>query len=176
MEIIYTGEEIPLTITKSLFLAGPTPRQKEVKSWRPDALKLLDDMGFDGIVFVPEGRDGQFKMDYDDQIAWEEKYLNVSDCIVFWVPRDLSLDSQDFPKMAAFTTNIEWGTWASSGKVVLGAPEDAEKMAYLKHYAEEFKVPFSDTLTDALRAAMDKLDEGAERRGGERYVPLFIWQ
>lgn len=177
MQVVYTGEEMPQSFTKSIFLAGPTPRNnEEVASWRPDAIKLLDDMGFDGVIFTPENRDGQFGMDYDDQIEWEEKYLNVADCIVFWVPRDISPDSKGFPKMPAFTTNIEWGFWQDSGKVVLGAPEDAEKIAYLKHYAKEFRVPFSDTLTDTLRSAMDRLEEGAERSGGERYVPLFIWK
>jgi len=176
MQVVYTGEEMPQSFTKSIFLAGPTPRVEEVPSWRPDALKLLDDMGYDGVVFVPEDREGGVHLDYDHQIDWEDKYLNVADCIVFWVPRDISPDSTGFPKMPAFTTNIEWGTWADSGKVVLGAPEDAEKMMYLKHYAEEFKVPFTETLTETLKNAMDKVGEGAERSGGERYVPLFVWK
>lgn len=176
MDVVYTGEETPTKITKSIFLAGPTPRVEEVPSWRPDALRLLEDMGFTGTVFVPEDRDGGTHLDYDHQIDWEEKHLNVADCIVFWVPRDISPDSTGFPKMPAFTTNIEWGTWADSGKVVLGAPEDAEKMMYLKHYAEEFRVPFTETLTETLKNAMDRVGEGVERSGGERYVPLFIWQ
>ena len=177
MQVVYVGEDMPQSFTKSIFLAGPTPRNREeVSSWRPDAIKLLDDMGYDGVIFVPEDRDGKFKLDYNDQIGWEEKYLNVADCIVFWVPRDISHDSKGYPKMPAFTTNVEWGFWQDSGKVVLGAPEDAEKMGYLKHYAEEYKVLFSDTLTGTLRSAMDRLGEGVERKGGERYVPLFIWQ
>ena len=177
MEVVYTGEEMPESFTKSIFLAGPTPRNKEeVESWRPDALRLLEDKGFDGVVFVPEDRDGVFKKDYDDQIGWEEKYLNVADCIVFWVPRDLTLDSKEFPKMAAFTTNAEFGTWQDSGKIVFGAPEDAEKVAYLKHYCEKYNVPMSDTLADTLNDAMEMLGEGSERKGGERYVPLFIWE
>lgn len=175
MEIIYTGQEMPAKITKSIFLAGPTSRTKEVPSWRPDALKLLEDMGFTGTVFLPENSNGEVHLEYDDQIEWEEKHLNAADVIVFWVPRDLSLDSTGFPKRAAFTTNIEWGTWADSGKVVLGAPEDAEKIGYLKHYAEKFKVPFSESLAETLKNAMDMLGEGAERSKGERFVPLFIW-
>lgn len=176
MDVVYTGEEMPTKITKSIFLAGPTPRIDEVPSWRPDALRLLEDMGFTGTVFVPEDRGGGVHLDYDHQVDWEDKYLNVADCIVFWVPRDISPDSTGFPKMPAFTTNIEWGTWADSGKVVLGAPEDAEKMMYLKHYADEFKVPFTETLTETLKNAMDRVGEGAERSGGERYVPLFVWK
>lgn len=177
MEVVYTGEEMPEVITKSIFLAGPTPRNnKEQDSWRPDALKILEDKGYDGVVFVPEDRKGEFKLDYDDQVEWEEKYLNVADCIVFWVPRDLSLDSKDFPKMAAFTTNVEWGKWEKSGKVVFGAPKKADKNTYLKYYAEKYSVPVSDTLVDTLESAMDMVDNGAEREGGERYVPLFIWE
>lgn len=177
MEVVYTGEDMPQSFTKSIFLAGPTPRNnEEVPSWRPDAIKLLDDMGYDGVIFVPENRDGEFRMDYDDQIEWEEKYLNVADCIVFWVPRDIAPDSKGYPKMPAFTTNVEWGFWQDSGKVVLGAPEGADKMGYLKHYADEYNASFSDTLTGTLQDAMSKLGEGAERKGGERYVPLFVWK
>jgi hypothetical protein len=105
MQVVYTGEEAPKTLTKSIFLAGPTPRNKqEQESWRPDALKILEDKGYDGVVFIPEDRKGEFKLEYDDQVGWEEKYLNMADCIVFWVPRDLTLDSKGYPKMAAFTT------------------------------------------------------------------------
>jgi 8-oxo-dGTP pyrophosphatase MutT (NUDIX family) len=176
MKVVYAGEEMPEEFTKSIFLAGPTPRnKKEVESWRPDALKLLEDIGFDGVVFVPEPREVKENHVYEDQVEWEEEYLNVADCIVFWVPRDLTPDSTGFPKMAAFTTNVEWGAWADSGKVVLGCPEDAEKVTYLKYYADKYNVPVGETLTETLDLALEKLGDGAERSGGERYVPLFLW-
>jgi 8-oxo-dGTP pyrophosphatase MutT (NUDIX family) len=176
MEVVYTGEEMPEKFTKSIFLAGPTPRNKEEQeSWRPDALEILRDKGYDGVVFVPEGRDGHFRMDYDDQVGWEEKYLNVADCIVFWVPRDLTPDSKGYPKMAAFTTNVEFGTWADSGKIVYGAPPKATKNGYLKHYAEKYNAPVAESLVETLDNAMEMVKDGAKREGGERYVPLFIW-
>ena len=177
MHIVYTGEEMPEKFTSSIFLAGPTPRNpQEQKSWRPEALKILENIGYDGLVFVPDPRSGEFKLDYNDQVDWEEKYLNVADCIVFWVPRDLELDSKGYPKMAAFTTNVEFGFWADSGKIVFGAPPQAAKNGYLKHYCEQYKVPMSDSLEATLASAMEMLGDGAERSGGERCVPLFIWK
>lgn len=181
MQIVYTGEEMPYKFTKSIFLAGPSLRpdqEGELESWRKDAIQILKDKGFDGVIFCPENRDFKFKnkdFNYDDQVEWEDKYLNVADCIVFWVPRDLSLDKKNEPKLPAFTTNIEWGAWCQTGKVVFGAPEDAEKVNYLKYYADKYNVPVGDTLIETLDNAMEMIGDGAERVQGERYVPLFIW-
>ena len=181
MQTIYTSEDVPNTITKSIFLAGPSLRpgqEKEMDSWRKDALKILEDKGFDGTVFCPENKGFGFpdSFDYDDQIEWEEKCLNIADCIVFWVPRDLSVDDKGTIKLAALTTNIEWGAWADSGKVVFGAPEEAEKVRYLKYYANKYNVPTGDTLTETLENAMEMIGEGAERTDGECFVPLFLWK
>src|ERR1700735_618587 len=131
MEVIYTGEETPNTIVKSLFLSGPSrrPDQDKIKSWREDALQYLEEQGFDGTVFCPETRNGEFSPDfnYDDQVEWEDKHLNMADCILFWVPRDLSVDNKGKLKLPALTTNIEAGRWMNSGKVVFGCPPDLEK-------------------------------------------------
>jgi 8-oxo-dGTP pyrophosphatase MutT (NUDIX family) len=177
MQVIYAGEEMPEKVVKSIFLAGPTPRNKEEQSsWRPLALDFLDRMRYDGVVFIPEPRDGEFKLNYDDQVSWEEKYLNIADCIVFWVPRDIELDSKGYPKMAGFTTNVEFGAWADSGKIVFGAPPNATKNGYLKHYSEKYNVPVSESLGETLVHAVAMLENGAERTGGERHVPLFVWK
>jgi 8-oxo-dGTP pyrophosphatase MutT (NUDIX family)/nucleoside 2-deoxyribosyltransferase len=180
MQIIYTGEEVPEKIIKSIFLAGPSLRPNQlghVEQWRQDACQILNDIGFDGVVFSPENRDNKFldNFDYDDQVEWEDKCLNVADCIVFWVPRDLSKDEDGNPKLPAFTTNVEWGAWCDSGKVVFGAPEKADKIRYLEHYADFYKAPIAKSLTETLRNALEMVGEGAERVGGERFVPLFIW-
>jgi len=181
MQVVYTGEEMPETITKSIFLAGPSLRpgqEKEMESWRKNALQILDHKGYDGLVFCPENRDGKFdkSFSYDNQINWEEKYLNVADCIVFWVPRDLSLDKDGNLKLPAFTTNVEFGAWADSGKIVFGCSTDSEKNGYLKHYSEVYNAPVSETLADCMDDAMEMVGDGAERSGGERFVPLFVWK
>lgn len=178
MQIVYAHEKVPETINKSIFLAGPTPRSSDVESWRPDAIKILEDKGFDGHVFIPEPREGDWSKDYDAQIEWEEKFLNIADCIVFWVPRDLSLDEDGKLKMPAFTTNVEYGFWANSGKIVFGSPPDLKprKNTYLKYYADKYNIPVGESLTETLEHAMEMVGDGAERTGGEAYVPLFIWK
>lgn len=50
MQVIHALQKLP----KSIFLAGPTPRDKNTPSWRPQALEILRDMGFGGPVYVPE--------------------------------------------------------------------------------------------------------------------------
>ncbi|HLK60885.1 MAG TPA: nucleoside 2-deoxyribosyltransferase domain-containing protein, partial [Chthonomonadaceae bacterium] len=169
MNVVYAKEAPPEAYSKSLFLAGPTPRSSQVASWRPEALELLAASGYDGVVFVPEPRDGIWQGDYEEQIAWEEACLHRADCILFWVPRDL----QTLP---AFTTNVEFGVWHASGKVVFGAPDEAPKNTYLKYYAAKCHVPTADSLVDSVAAALKMIGPGALRRGGEREIPFGIWK
>lgn len=171
MKIIYTLEDLPQTINKSIFLAGPSLRPgQDIESWRTTAIQILQDKGYDGVVFCPEN-DGSFneEFNYDEQVQWEEKCLNVADCIVFWIPRDLK-------ELPGFTTNDEFGYWKNSGKVVFGAPVSAEKVTYQKYYAEKLNIPFSTSLTETMQNAIDKVGEGSNRCGGERFVPLSIWK
>jgi len=169
MQIIYAHESPPASFTKSIFLAGPTPRSQEVTSWRPEALHLLKEAGYDGVVFVPETADGKWRGNYVGQVKWEENCLHMSDCILFWVPRQMET-------MPALTTNDEWGTWKNSGKVVFGAPEEAVHVRYQRYYAEKLLVPHATTLKKTIQAALEMIGEGALRTNGEREVPLYIWQ
>jgi len=162
-------EPLPDRTRKSIFLAGPTPRDQNTPSWRPEALRILDKLGYDGYVFIPEDRSGTFSGDYTAQVEWETAALNVADIIVFWVPRDMKT-------MPALTTNVEFGIWMDSGKVVLGAPDSAVKNTYLKWWASNLKVPFSNSLETTLQAAIDAIGDGASRWGGEAQVPLHIWK
>jgi 8-oxo-dGTP pyrophosphatase MutT (NUDIX family) len=168
MQVVYAREPFPGQVTKSIFLAGPTPRAVGVQSWRPEALATLKALGYDGHVFVPEDRGGRVKFDYDDQVDWEEDGLQRADCIVFWVPREMQT-------MPALTTNDEWGAWKASGKVVFGAPPEAYKVKYQRHYASKLGVPQSETLEGTLKAAIEKVGNGAAREGGACQVPLHVW-
>ncbi len=168
IEIVYARQKMPVSFKKSIFLAGPSPRHANVKSWRPLALKLLTEFGYDGVVFVPENDDVEVKFDYIDQVEWEEQALKMSDCILFWIPRNMST-------LPGLTTNDEWGVWKNSGKAVLGVPNAAQKTKYQKYYAQKLAVPVHDTLEKTIRVAMEAVGTGKLRKKGERNIPLIIW-
>lgn len=170
LQVVYTGETPPSSYSKSIFLAGPTPRSKKVRSWRPHALKILQKKKYNGVVFVPEDRSGSFRLDYTDQVNWEHACLDMADCILFWVPRNLKT-------MPAFTTNIEYGLHANAGKVVFGAPPKAPKNRYLKFTgADKYFIPQAETLEHTIDNALKFIGDGAKRSGGEREVPLHVWR
>lgn len=168
MIIVYAKEQFPTTITKSIMLCGPTPRSTEVVSWRPQVFDILNSIGFDGHVFVPEPRNSNWIGDYTDQIEWEDQALNIADAIMFWIPRNMKT-------MPGLTTNVEFGLWANSGKIILGYPDKAENVRYLQHIADKLKIQTTQTLYKTITQTINFLGEGSCRVDGECYVPLFIW-
>jgi hypothetical protein len=157
MRAVYVPEPVGLGLPSpdepSIFLAGPTPRSPEVQSWRPRALRKLAD--FPGAVYLPERRDGAARHSYDDQIQWETDALEAATCIMFWIPRELAPDAGGYPRMGALTTNVEFGMWYKSGKVVLGYPRTAQKMSYLEWHARKENIRISHHLTHAAELAME---------------------
>ena len=145
MQIVYAQEPLE----KSIFLAGPTLQMGGVPSWRKAAAAYLESAGFDGKVFTPEPFKGRLDLSQADrQIAWEWEALNQATVVVFWVPRELAT-------MPAFTTNIEFGLFAGSSKVLLGFPESAVKIRYLHRLARRYSIPVYPSLESMLDAAVE---------------------
>lgn len=141
MKIIYSDMDLPTgTDDMVIFLAGPTPRDPKVKSWRPGFIEQLEKSGYQGIVLVPERSTGT-DYDYLPQVKWEETGLEITDLIIFWVPRDLDT-------MPGFTTNIEFGEWMSSGKCILGFPKDAPNTRYMEYKAGVYDIPLFYNIPD----------------------------
>lgn len=176
MKLVFSDQPIPKNIVKSMFLAGPSPRELSVSDWRVKALEYLESINFNGTVFlpIPEGRfygkADSTTWSYNNQVNWECEARNVADIILFWVPRSLS------GKMPGFVTNIEFGEDLSSGKIVYGRPVDAEKCKYLDKRFEDLNYQVHETLEDTLNNAVELLGDGSYRENGEVYVPLFIWK
>lgn len=154
MEINYSDQEV-IKGKKSIFLAGPTPRSESVVSWRTEACKKLEELGFDGVVYVPEYSTWKPKADYTEQAMWERIALTEATVILFWIPRSL-------PDMPAFTTNVEFGYWLHTNKVIYGRPDNAEKIKYLDwlYELDYNEAPYND---------LNKLLENAIKKANQLY-------
>lgn len=171
MQLVHTLEPFPTAITRSVFLAGPTPRTRDVASWRPAALEALAAAGWDGHVFVPEGKDGPGQGELDDaayarQVAWEREGLSRADAILCWIPRDMAT-------LPGLTTNVEVGLWATSGKLVLGWPAGAQHVRYLRALAEAEGVPVTATLAEAAGLVVETVPS-LPRQGGAAWLPAEV--
>lgn len=123
MKLLYPDK--PILGIPSLYLAGPTPRDSNVLSWRKNAVNLLYDLDFQGTVCIPE-RDNWNHVDYLQQVEWEYKAMMASHKILFWVPRDMNI-------LPGMTTNTEFGYWLAlrPDNVRYGRPDNAPHTRYL---------------------------------------------
>jgi calcineurin-like phosphoesterase family protein len=161
VKIVYVFDKINDEIN-SIFLAGPTYRVtnsapiscREENSWREEAIKILEAQGYDGTVYCPEWKDNKKPADwtYSRQIDWENECLNKSKVILFWIPRE----KQSLPGL---TTNIEFGEWMKSGKIVVGAPTHAENIRYIHEKCSRYAIAWTETLEKCVENALNKLKE-----------------
>lgn len=157
MKILYSNQPYEF-FQQSIFLAGPTPRRKEVTSWRPAALELLQALNYQGAVYVPEWIDFAPQIDYISQVEWEFNALETAKVIAFWIPRNLET-------MPAFTTNVEFGRYSQSCRTLYGRPPDAPNTRYLDwlyekmncHYGIKRGLPFTSLKELLEQASIDAL-------------------
>lgn len=153
MIVNYSDKEVIKT-NNSIFLAGPTPRSVDVLSWRIDAIRILEKLGFDGVVYVPERENDDRTFDYDNQTWWEREALYSAGVIAFYIPRS--------DVLPGYTTNVEFGYWISknSSKVIYGRPDNSIKNKYLDwlYETETGRKPITN-LEDLLKSSIDILRE-----------------
>lgn len=175
MHLVFSDEPLPLSVTQSIFLEGPSPRRQGIKDWKVEAVNLLEKMGYKGHVFIPRFRDDFFErsssktFDYDAQVEFERKARARADIVLIWLARDIK------GEMPAFTTNFEMGEDYKRGNVVYGHPEDADKVSYMNLCAQLENLPTHTDLGTALSECLSRLGKGALREGGEATVPLYVW-
>jgi hypothetical protein len=110
----------------------------------------LKELGYQGRVIVPEHDKPQAYFDYNTQVEWENLGTEKCTKMVFWVPRELTT-------MPAFTTNVEFGRYAKSGKIVYGRPENSPQNKYLDWLYLKFNPgPIYTSLTELLAKAIAK--------------------
>lgn len=148
MNIVYAADLIGDVPNRSIFLAGPSPRRETDYNWRPEALEILANLQFGGSVFVPLAPDDKWLRDYAAQVEWELAHLDGATVIAFWVPRDLRT-------LPGFTTNVEFGMYAKSGKIVLGFPRGTPHSKYLAYVATKNHVSVYHSLEETMKGAME---------------------
>ena len=150
MKIFYSDSPLDLDTNRhSIFLAGPTPRSLKVKSWRPEAIEILESLNYKGQVIVPERAIKAEHIDYDAQVEWENYGTENCTSLLFWVPRDLET-------MPAFTTNVEFGRYVESGKAFYGRPDNSPKNRYLDWLYSKFNTNrvINNNLKDLIENAI----------------------
>jgi hypothetical protein len=147
-DLVYALEPVPQPPARTVFLAGPVPRDAGAASWHEEAVSEIRRTGFRGCVVVPRSRPDALIVDPDEPRRWEHDAMSRSDALLFWIPRVLWT-------LPALTSNLEWGVWHDSGKAVLGAPPSAPKMSYLRFYAEIGEAPQATSLAEAARIAVE---------------------
>jgi NUDIX domain. len=190
MQIVFADMPIPTNVTKTIFLAGPNPRYKDgdpiSTTWRHNAIRILEQHGYDGHVFIPLSR-GSFEgdivtdavADYDHQIEWENAAMGMADVLLFYVDRTTELPG--------LTTNIEFGRYLDSGRMVYGRPNSAIHCRYLDEQVRirnrlinkddvDIETRYPTALDKCVYEALWRIGEGAPRSGGECLVPLVIWR
>jgi len=174
MTVVYSQEDMPKDETKSMFLAGPVPRKEYELSWKNEALEILDSMGYNGVVYIPENRNPEQKegnFDLQAQLDWEYTCMCACDAIVFWIPREMRSDFE----MIGLTTNVEFGRFLNSNKLFCGCPDEAPRMEYLKLISRD-KYEWHNTLEDTLKSVVQYLGRGMYREDEEIKIPLHIYK
>lgn len=174
MTVVYSQEPLPKDETKSMFLAGPVPRKEYELSWKKEALEILDSMGYNGVVYIPENRNPEQKegnFDLQAQLDWEYTCMCACDAIVFWIPREMRSDFE----MIGLTTNVEFGRFLNSNKLFCGCPDEAPRMEYLKLISRD-KYKWHNTLEDTLKSVVQYLGRGMYREDEEIKIPLHIYK
>lgn len=150
MKILYADNPPIITTEKSIFLVGPTPRNSCIVSWRPEAIRILENNKFDGTVLVPERSDWSSLNSYIDQVDWEYECLKNCSIIAAWVPRDMAC-------MPALTTNTELGYWLAKTpqKVFYARPTNAPHTRYQDWlYQKETGRKPIDNLVDLIKESI----------------------
>ena len=140
MDVVYSGDSYD-SLKKSIFLAGPTPRSKDVLSWRNEAIKLFLDNGFDGTLVIPEREDKPYyeKEDNYEEIKWDLKALMDSDVVMMWIPRGSD--------MLGLSSNVEFGYLLNKGNMIYGRPNEAFRCELLDYlYKEKLGREYTDSL------------------------------
>jgi hypothetical protein len=137
------------------------------RSWRAAAIEHFDELGYKGLLVVPEFRDHKRPAHIPDSpdgnvkiYAWEAEWLARADVILFWVPRDMK-------RLPGLTTNIEFGMFLGTKKIVFGAPPGAEHVEYMRYHCVRAGVSQAEKLSTTVHLSLVQLALVKSKTGHE---------
>ncbi len=139
-----------------------------MSSWYQEALDILDKQHYEGIVYISLARNGETSKDISEHLRWEQTAMNRSDVILLWVPSKPD-------QFLMYSTYVEFERCLKGRNIIWGYPQNTFKIQSIDKLAREYAVPVVHSLSEAVDNVLGYLGSGAERKGGETHVPLYLW-
>lgn len=137
-----------------LFLGGPI---QGAENWQN---KVCDDLSdINNLVITTPRRDNYDKFNLDEQISWETQYLNQSDILLFWIPKEHEIIEG---RVYGQTTRFEVGEWVAKchKKLVIGIDNEFPMKKYIKKRLEQdYGVEVKDTYSQVLSETKKRIKE-----------------
>lgn len=152
MDLIYSGMDYKGK-KKTIFLAGPTPRDKNITSWRFEAIEIFKKLGYKDSLIIPEklGKHYYEEIGNYDEIVWDFDAICSADIVMMWIPRNKD--------MLGLSTNVEFGYLLNKGNLIYGRPDNAFRCEFLDYlYKKEQKKEPINNLEDLIKETIKYLD------------------
>lgn len=163
----------------SIFLAGPTVRGVGRTPWRAEALELLKQSLFPGLVVLPEFRDRPFETAASqvfgsgvspvpdmsvrsyNVLHWETCGIENCTVVLFWMPFCIG-PADSVESLPGFTTRAEVSreTARAPHRIVLGMPPGALSSGHIRYHAQRAGLAVHRTLEETVAAALQLLGTG----------------
>ena len=162
MSKIYNPPKI-IKLDNLLFLAGAI---QGAEDWQSKVINYLKN--YDISIASPRRKYICDNFDYNKQVEWETYYLNVSNIILFWLPKEIEhIEGRSF----AQTTRFELGEWLAKSlyipnkQIIVGIDSSFKGSRYIKKRIQNnYKnVPIFTKLKDCCDFIINKLNLEVEK-------------
>lgn len=137
-----------------LFLGGPI---KGSENWQTDICQDLN--GYDNLIITNPRRKSSQNFNFNEQVEWETEYLNLSDIIVFWIPKEHEVVEG---RLYGQTTRFEIGEWIAKNKktIIIGIDDNFPMKKYIKNRLEnDYKIKVYDTYNEVLKETKKEIEK-----------------
>lgn len=167
LTVVRPGDPLPAAFSRSIYLSGPA-RTPDGVDWRSEAIRILDELGFDGVVYDPIVP-GLTAVDVTNEVVeWQWAARNRSDMVVGWLGAESERTSGG--------TRSELMHDLQLGKAVLGVAPNYRRTDQLITEARRRNVPVVSGLRAMLVESVNQIGPGIWREGGECEVPLSVYR